>query len=121
MKKIAAIAAFVGISASHAAPLDAPGPRLMPEGQSVWLAGRITVGRNKYASGYYTQIELLQPETSPCDHKTVRQMLIWNMDVGDHMQLASYANELVVVRGLINCPNSGIQFAPEPNKITTVY
>ena len=41
--------------------------------------------------------------------------MIWNMNVGDHMQLASYTDERVAVMGTIVCPMSGIIFAPDPN------
>lgn len=95
-------------------------PKMMPADEMIFLVGQITVGHDVTASGHYTQIVLDQPQISPCDHKPIRTIMIWNMNVGDHMQLASYTDERVVVLGKINCPNSGIQFAPDPNPRSVV-
>lgn len=89
--------------------------KVMPEDEVIFVTGRVTVGHDVTASGHYTQIVLDQPEISPCDHKLVRTIMIWNMNVGDHMQLASYTDERVAVMGTIVCPMSGIIFAPDPN------
>ncbi|WP_233860252.1 hypothetical protein [Paraburkholderia sp. HD33-4] len=93
----------------------------MPEGELIYLVGKITVGQDKYASGHYTQIDLLNTEISPCTGKPVRQMLLWNMNVGDPMILAKYVDQVVVVGGTINCPVAGIQFSPDPQRVVPVY
>lgn len=90
-------------------------PKVMPEDELIFVTGRITIGRDVTASGHYTQIVLDQEEISPCDNTKVRTIMIWNMNVGDHMQLASYIDDRVAVMGKIICPRSGIIFAPDPN------
>ncbi|WP_186122646.1 hypothetical protein [Burkholderia gladioli] len=118
MNKIVATilaASLCAASAAHAFP------QVIPEETPVFLAGVITVGEGKFAYGHYTQIELITPEISPCTHKPVRQILLWNANIGDAMILAKYVDTKVVAQGIISCPNSGIQFSPDPQRVVPIF
>jgi len=114
---------FAGLLVTFASSLAvAQSPQLLPpEGQPLLLTGTVRLGNGKYAHGNYTVIELDRASRSPCNGKTVRDILLWNADVGDPMLLARFVDQRIVVRGTINCPNSGIQFSADPSQAFRVY
>lgn len=102
--------------APQAANASAPGRAALQspaEGQDVALAGTILTGHDKFASGAYTYFRTDTVFVSPCDGKMTQDMLLWNPGVGDPLILKAYAGQHVMLHGEINCPNSGIQFAPD--------
>ncbi len=83
------------------------------EGQDVALAGTVLVGHDSLASGAYTYVHTDAPITSPCDGSKVQDILLWSASVGDPLMLKIFAGQHVILHGTINCPTSGIQFAPD--------
>lgn len=99
--------------AMHAsAPMPAAS-RVPAEGQDVALAGTILTGHDTLASGVYTYFHADTAFASPCNGSSTQDMLLWNPSVGDPQILKGYAGQHVVLHGEINCPGSGIQFAPD--------
>ena len=94
------------------APLKSA-PEAPQEGQDVALAGTIRTGQDKLGSGAYTYFHADTPFVSPCDGEKTQDVLLWSPSVGDPLILKAYAGQHVVLHGEINCPNSGIQFAPD--------
>lgn len=95
-----------------AAPIQAASAAIA-EGQDVAIPGTILVGHDKFAAGRYTYFRADTPVASPCDDSKVQEMLLWNPTVGDPQILKAFAGQHVTLHGEINCPMSGLQFAPD--------
>lgn len=95
--------------------------QLPQEGRPFLLTGTIRISSGKYASGAYTMIVLDKPSRSPCRNEIVREILLWNPRVGDSTILSNLKDQRVVVKGAIACPNSGIQFSPDPQFAAPVF
>jgi hypothetical protein len=90
----------------------------MPASPSLPTIGR---GSGTYAPGDYTTITLDRPSTSPCTDKVVTDILLGEGGAMPPTLLLPYLNQRVAVRGRVVCPDSGIQFEPQPDFVFPIW
>ncbi|WP_425273218.1 hypothetical protein [Paraburkholderia steynii] len=98
-----------------------PPSRTLPLQGDIWITGTIQRGSGQYAPGDYTTILLDRPSTSPCNDKVVTDILLGQGGTPAPTLLLPYLNQRVAVRGRVICPNSGIQFSPQPDVVFPVW
>lgn len=95
--------------------------RTLPLQGDIWITGTIQRGSGQYAPGDYTTILLDRPSTSPCNDKAVTDILLGDGGKPAPTLLLPYLNQRVAVRGRVVCPDTGIQFSPQPDVVFPVW
>jgi hypothetical protein len=95
--------------------------RTLPLQGDIWITGTIQRGSDRYVPGDYTTILLDRPATSPCSDKVVTDIPLGVSGSPSPTLLLPYLDQRVVVRGRVMCPNSGIQFSPQPDVVFPVW
>lgn len=113
-------AVIAGLWSENAMSASPPLPTL-PLQYDIWITGTIQRGSGKYAPGDYTTIMLDRPSTSPCNDKEVSDILLGEGGAPAPTLLLPYLNQRVAVRGRVICPDSGIQFTPQPDVVFPVW
>lgn len=99
---------------------SAPLPTL-PLQHDIWITGTVQRGSGEYAPGDYTTIMLDRPSTSPCNDKVVSDILLGEGGRPAPTLLLPYLNQRVTVKGRVTCPDTGIQFTPQPDVVFPVW
>ncbi|MGF6971122.1 hypothetical protein OKW43_008217 [Paraburkholderia sp. WC7.3g] len=116
-----AVAAVIACScAEDTMSASAPLPTL-PVQRDIWITGTIQRGSDRYAPGDYTTILLDRPSASPCNDRMVTDILLGNGRAPAPTLLLPYLNQRVAVRGRVICPESGIQFTPQPDVVFPIW
>ncbi|NUY04434.1 hypothetical protein [Paraburkholderia youngii] len=115
-----AVAAIAGFWPETTMPASPPLPTL-PLQRDIWITGTIGRGSGTYAPGDYTTITLDRPSTSPCTDKVVTDILLGEGGAMPPTLLLPYLNQRVAVRGRVICPESGIQFEPQPDFVFPIW
>jgi hypothetical protein len=124
MKKrlpVLAMAALIASAWPERTMSASPPSRTLPLQGDIWITGTIQRGSGQYAPGDYTTILLDRPSTSPCNDKVVTDILLGQGGTPAPTLLLPYLNQRVAVRGRVICPNSGIQFSPQPDVVFPVW
>ncbi|CAN7748334.1 hypothetical protein LJR267_010384 [Paraburkholderia hospita] len=124
MKKrlpVLAMAALIASAWPEGTMSASPPSRTLPLQGDIWITGTIQRGSGQYAPGDYTTILLDRPSTSPCNDKVVTDILLGQGGTPAPTLLLPYLNQRVAVRGRVICPNSGIQFSPQPDVVFPVW
>lgn len=111
---------IAGLWSENAMSASSPLPTL-PLQYDIWITGTVQRGSGKYAPGHYTTIMLDRPSTSPCNDKVVSDILLGEGGEPAPTLLLPYLNQRVAVRGRVTCPDSGIQFTPQPDVVFPVW
>ncbi|WP_180736529.1 hypothetical protein [Paraburkholderia sp. PGU19] len=124
MKKrlpVLAMAALISSAWPEGTMPASPPSRTLPLQGDIWITGTIQRGSGQYAPGDYTTILLDRPSTSPCNDKVVTDILLGQGGTPAPTLLLPYLNQRVAVRGRVICPDSGIQFSPQPDVVFPVW
>lgn len=111
---------IAGLWSENAMSASPPLPTL-PLQHDIWITGTVQRGSGEYAPGEYTTITLDRPSTSPCNDTVVSDILLGQGGEPAPTLLLPYVNQRVAVRGRVTCPNSGIQFMPQPDVVFPVW
>ena len=122
-KQLWALLAAAVIVSSWSKETVSASPQLqtLPLERDIWITGTIQRGSGKFALGDYTTIRLDRPSTSPCNDQIVTDLLLGEGESAEPALLLPYLNQLVAVRGRVNCPETGVQFAPQPDVVFPIY
>ncbi|MEM5421077.1 hypothetical protein VSR73_08355 [Paraburkholderia ferrariae] len=111
---------IAGLWSENAMSASPPLPTL-PLQHDIWITGTVQRGSGEYAPGDYTTIMLDRPSTSPCNHKVVSDILLGEGGEPSPTLLLPYLKQRVAVRGRVSCPDSGIEFTPQPDVVFPVW
>ena len=111
---------IAGLWSENAMSASPPLPTL-PLQHDIWITGTVQRGSGAYAPGDYTTITLDRPSTSPCNDTVVSDILLGEGGEPAPTLLLPYVNQRVAVRGRVTCPDSGIQFTPQPDVVFPVW
>ncbi|WP_042270878.1 hypothetical protein [Paraburkholderia heleia] len=111
---------IAGFWSKNAMPASSPLPTL-PLQYDIWITGTVQRGSGEYAPGDYTTIMLDRPCTSPCNDKVVSDILLGEGGEPAHTLPLPYLHQRAAVRGRVTCPDSGIQFTPQPDVVFPVW
>jgi hypothetical protein len=103
-----ALLALAALAAASAATAMATEPPLktLPSQQETWITGTIERGNGEYAPGDDTTLRLDRPSASPCNNKTVTNILLGKAGVPEPLLLLPYLGQRVAVRGRVICPDT---------------
>ncbi|MBB5509149.1 hypothetical protein HDG35_005442 [Paraburkholderia sp. JPY681] len=93
----------------------------LPLQHDIWITGTVERGGGKYALGDYPTIVLDRPSTSPCNDSVLSDIPLADGGEAAPSLLLPYLNQRVAVKGRVSCPDSGIQFTPQPDVVFPVW
>ncbi|MGF6820803.1 hypothetical protein OKW33_007697 [Paraburkholderia atlantica] len=93
----------------------------LPLQHDIWITGTVERGGGKYALGDYPTIVLDRPSTSPCNDTVLSDIPLADGGEAAPSLLLPYLNQRVAVKGRVSCPDSGIQFTPQPDVVFPVW
>ncbi|MGF6962584.1 hypothetical protein [Paraburkholderia youngii] len=109
-----------GLWSGNVVSASPPLPTL-PVQHDIWITGTVQRGGGKYELGDYPTIVLDRPSTSPCNNKVLSDIRVGEESETAPSLLLPYLNQRVAVRGRVSCPDSGIQFTPQPDVVFPVW